>query len=103
MYHEMEEVGYAQKKPGMLYNNNSEAALTKNTKHNPQVKHIDIRHHFMPRKGIFWYSMSLLLPTSQTCLPKLLNMSIINMHVFYYIYVRIPHISSKGECCDKCS
>jgi hypothetical protein len=35
MYSEMEEVGYPQEKPGILYNNNSKAvALTKNTKHN---------------------------------------------------------------------
>ena len=48
MYLEMEKVGYAQEKPGILYNDNSGAiALTKNTKHNSQVKHIDIRHHFI--------------------------------------------------------
>ena len=35
MYSEMEEVGYPQQKPGILYNDNSGAvALTKNTKHN---------------------------------------------------------------------
>jgi hypothetical protein len=48
MYSEMEEVGYPQEKPGILYNNNTGAvALTKNTKHNSHVKHIDIRHHFI--------------------------------------------------------
>ena len=48
MYSEMEEVGYPQEKPGILYNDNSGAvALTKNTKHNSRVKHIDIRHHFI--------------------------------------------------------
>ena len=48
MYLEMEEVGYLQEKPGILYNDNSGAiALTKNTKHNSWVKHINIRHHFI--------------------------------------------------------
>lgn len=48
MYSEMEEVGYPQEKPGILYNDNSGAvALTKNTKHNTCVKHIDIWHHFI--------------------------------------------------------
>jgi hypothetical protein len=48
MFSEMEEVGYAEEKPGVLYNNNSGAvALTKNMKHNSCVKHIDIRHHFI--------------------------------------------------------
>ena len=48
MYSEMEEVGYPQLKLGILYNNNSGAvALTKNTKHNSRIKHIDIRHHFI--------------------------------------------------------
>ena len=48
MYSEMDEVGYPQKKPGILYNDNSGAVvLTKNTKHNSRVKHIDIRHHFI--------------------------------------------------------
>jgi hypothetical protein len=48
MYSEMAEVGYVQEKPGILYNDNSGAvALTKNTKHNSHVKHIDIRHHFI--------------------------------------------------------
>ena len=43
MFSEMEEVGYAQEKPGVLYNNNSGAVvLTKNTKHNSHVKHINI-------------------------------------------------------------
>jgi hypothetical protein len=43
MYLEIEEVKYPQEKPGILYNDNSGAdALTKNTKHNLQVKHIDI-------------------------------------------------------------
>ena len=33
---------------GVLYNDNSGAVtLTKNTKHNSCVKHIDIRHHFI--------------------------------------------------------
>ena len=48
MFSEMEEVGYPQEKPGILYNDNSGAvALTKNTKHNLRVKHINIRHHFI--------------------------------------------------------
>lgn len=48
MYSEMEEVGYTQEKPGILYNNNSGAiALTKNTKHNSHIKHINIQHHFI--------------------------------------------------------
>ena len=48
MFSAMEEVGYPQEKPGILYNDNSGAvALTKNTKHNSRVKHIDIRHHFI--------------------------------------------------------
>jgi hypothetical protein len=48
MYSEMDEVGYTQEKPGILYNDNSGAvALTKNTKHNSRVKHIDIQHHFI--------------------------------------------------------
>ena len=48
MFSEMKEVGYAQEKPGVLYNDNSGAvALTKNTKHNSHMKHIDIRHHFI--------------------------------------------------------
>ena len=48
MFSEMEEVGYPQEKPGVLYNDNTGAvALTKNTKHNSCVKHIDIRHHFI--------------------------------------------------------
>ena len=41
-------VGYTQEKPGVLYNDNLGAiTLTKNTKHNLHVKHIDIRHHFI--------------------------------------------------------
>ena len=48
MFSEMEEVGYAQEKLGVLYNDNSgTVALTKNMKHNSHVKHIDIRHHFI--------------------------------------------------------
>jgi hypothetical protein len=48
MFSEMEEVGYAQAKLGISYNDNSGAvALTRNTKHNSRVKHIDIRHHFI--------------------------------------------------------
>jgi hypothetical protein len=48
MFSEMEEVRYAQAKSGILYNNNSSAvALTRNTKHNSCIKHIDIRHHFI--------------------------------------------------------
>ena len=43
MFSEMEEVGYAQEKPGVLYNDNSGAVA----KHNSHVKHIDIRHHFI--------------------------------------------------------
>ena len=48
MFSVMEEVGYPQEKPGILYNDNSGAiVLTKNTKHNSRVKHINIRHHFI--------------------------------------------------------
>ena len=48
MFSEMGEVGYPQDKPGILYNDNSGAvALTRNTKHNSCVKHIDIKHHFI--------------------------------------------------------
>ena len=48
MFSEMEEVGYAQEKLGVLYNNNSgTVTLTKNTKHNSRIKHIDIRHYFI--------------------------------------------------------
>ena len=48
MYLEMDEVRYPQKKTGILYNNNLGAVvLTKNTKHNLHIKHIDIRHHFI--------------------------------------------------------
>jgi hypothetical protein len=48
MFAEMGEVGFPQEKPGVLYNDNSGAvALTRDTKHNSRVKHIDIRHHFI--------------------------------------------------------
>lgn len=44
----MSEVGFPQTKPATLYGDNSGSiALTKNTKHNSRVKHIDIRHHYI--------------------------------------------------------
>jgi len=44
----MDEVGFPQPKPAILYNdNNGAVSLTKNTKHNSRVKHIDIHHHFI--------------------------------------------------------
>jgi hypothetical protein len=48
MYSAMFEVGFPQLKPARLYGDNVGAiALTKNTKHNARVKHIDIRHHYI--------------------------------------------------------
>jgi hypothetical protein len=48
MYSAMSEVGFPQPKPVRLYGDNAGAiALTKNTKHNARVKHIDIRHHYI--------------------------------------------------------
>ena len=48
MYSGMDEVGFPQPRPAVLYNdNNGAVSLTKNTKHNSRVKHIDIRHHFV--------------------------------------------------------
>jgi hypothetical protein len=48
MYSGMDEVGFPQPRPAVLYNdNNGAVSLTKNTKHNSRVKHIDIRHHFI--------------------------------------------------------
>jgi hypothetical protein len=48
MYSAMSEVGFPQLKPAQLYGDNAGAiALTKNTKHNARVKHIDIRHHYI--------------------------------------------------------
>ena len=51
MYAVMDEVGYLQPKPAILYNNNSGAILlTKNMKHNTRVKHIDICYHYIRKK-----------------------------------------------------
>jgi hypothetical protein len=48
MYSVMSEVGFPQLKPTWLYGDNTGAiALTKNTKHNARVKHIDIQHHYI--------------------------------------------------------
>ena len=48
MYSGMDKVCYPQPRPAVLYNNNNGAvSLTKNTKHNSCVKHIDIHHHFV--------------------------------------------------------
>ena len=48
MFSGMDEVGYPQAKPAVLYNNNARAiSLTKNTKNNSWVKHINIHHHFV--------------------------------------------------------
>ena len=50
MYSGMDEVGFPQPRPAVLYNdNNSAVILTKNTKHNSHVKHIDIHHHFVQK------------------------------------------------------
>ena len=44
----MDKVGFPQPRPTILYNNNNGAvSLTKNTKHNSHIKHIDIHHHFV--------------------------------------------------------
>ena len=48
MYTAMDEVGYPQPKPAILYNDNSGAVLlTQNTKNNIKVKHINIRYHYI--------------------------------------------------------
>ena len=48
MYSSMDEVGYPQPRPAILYNNNAGAvSLTKNTKGNTWVKHIDVQHHYI--------------------------------------------------------
>lgn len=48
MYSSMDEVGYPQSRPATLYNDNAGAvSLTKNTKGNTHVKHIDVRHHYI--------------------------------------------------------
>lgn len=48
MYSGMSEIGFEQPKPAMLYGDNAGSiALTKNTKGNSRVKHIDIRHHYI--------------------------------------------------------
>lgn len=48
MYSSMDEVSYPQLRPAILYNDNAGAvSLTKNTKGNTQVKHIDVRHHYI--------------------------------------------------------
>ena len=44
----MDKVGYPQTRPADLYNDNAGViSLTKNTKGNTQVKHIDVRHHYI--------------------------------------------------------
>ena len=48
MHAAMDEVGYPQPKPAILYNDNSGAVLlTQNTKNNTKVKHINIRYHYI--------------------------------------------------------
>lgn len=48
MYSSMDEVSYPQPQRAILYNDNAGAvSLTKNMKGNTQVKHIDIRHHYV--------------------------------------------------------
>ena len=48
MYAAMDEVGYPQSKPTILYNDNLGAILlTQNTKNNIKVKHIDIDYHYI--------------------------------------------------------
>jgi hypothetical protein len=48
IYSAMSEVGFPQLKPAWLYRDNVGAiTLTKNTKHNACMKHIDIRHHYI--------------------------------------------------------
>ena len=48
MYSSMDEVGYPQHRPAILYNNNAGAvSLSKNTKGNTRVKHIDVKHHYI--------------------------------------------------------
>ena len=47
-YSSMDEVSYPQPRPAILYNDNAGAvSLTKNTKGNTQVKHIDVWHHYI--------------------------------------------------------
>lgn len=48
MYSAMSEVGYPQPRPAIIHADNTSAiALTRNTRNNARVKHIDIRHHFL--------------------------------------------------------
>ena len=48
MYTAMDEVGYPQPCPAILWNDNAGAVLLlKNTKHNAKVKHIDIHYHYI--------------------------------------------------------
>ena len=48
MYSSMDEVGYPQPQPAILYNDNAGAvSLTKNTKGNTRVKHINVWHHYI--------------------------------------------------------
>ena len=48
MYSAMDEVGYPQPCPAILWNDNARAVLLlKNTKHNAKVKHIDIHYHYI--------------------------------------------------------
>ena len=48
MYSSMDEVRYPQPRPAKLYNDNTGmVSLTKNTKRNIRVKHINIRHHYI--------------------------------------------------------
>ena len=51
MYAAMDEAGYPQPKPAILYNDNSGAVLLmQNTKNNIKVKHIDIRYHYICKR-----------------------------------------------------
>ena len=48
MYSAMDEVGYPQPCPAILWNDNARAVLLlKNTKHNAKVKHINIHYHYI--------------------------------------------------------
>ena len=48
MYSPMDEVGYPQPRPVILWNDNAGAVLlSKNTKHNAKVKHIAICYHYI--------------------------------------------------------
>ena len=48
MYSAIDKVGYPQPRPAILWNDNVGAVLlSKNTKHNTRVKHINIHYHYI--------------------------------------------------------